>query len=155
MLGEIEVTSSIQISKALSNVHMDDQVLCCLAVDDEPLALKVLENYISSSKDLKLVAKCETVEEAFNALSTEHIDAIFLDLNLKDSFGLELITRMSVETKGRYYIIITSALSRKIDDLRKIFNSDNVVLIDFLTKPFSYERFLEVIRKTLDQKSKD
>jgi two-component system, LytTR family, response regulator LytT len=133
---------------------MGDQVLYCLAVDDEPLALKVLENYISSSKDLKLVAKCETVEEAFKALSTEHVDTIFLDLNLKDSFGLELVNRMSVETKGRYYIIITSALQPKTDDFRKIFKSDRIILVDFLTKPFSYERFVEVVRKTLDQKSR-
>jgi response regulator of citrate/malate metabolism len=134
---------------------MGDQVLYCLAVDDEPLALTILERYISTSKGLNLVAKCETLDEAFTVLSTQHVDVIFLDLNLSDGYGLELVDRVNVETNDRYYIIITSALAKNPGNFRETFTSARVTLVDVLTKPFSYDRFQEVIKKVLNLKDRD
>jgi response regulator of citrate/malate metabolism len=128
---------------------MEEKVLFCIIVEDEPLAQKVLENYISQVDALKLVAKCQNIEEAFNTLMSGQVDIIFLDLNLNTENGLELIRRSSALRKTRYYVIITSAISpRNLHDSHT-FDLSSIQLIDYLTKPFSYERFESAIQKII------
>jgi response regulator of citrate/malate metabolism len=125
---------------------MDKKPLRCIIVDDEPLAQQILENYVQKVSELKLIAKCETIEEAFQILSSEKIDLIFLDLNLNAASGTEIIDNVKNSKRTECYIIITSAnLLTKVD----VANTGNVIIIDHLKKPFSFKRFLEAVRKVI------
>jgi response regulator of citrate/malate metabolism len=125
------------------------KILFCIVVDDEPLAQRVLENYIHRVSELRLVATCESVEEAFEVLQSNQVDILFLDLNLQTNNGMELIQQIS-KPSDRYYIIISSAISPNQVDLKDIFNRGDILLIDHLTKPFSFDRFMEAIQKIIN-----
>lgn len=63
----------------------------CLAIDDEPLALEQLKNFISKIPYLELVAACPSAMDAKDVLSHEMIDAIFCDINMPDLNGMDFI----------------------------------------------------------------
>lgn len=128
---------------------MDKNLLFCIIVDDEPLAQQVIENYVSRIQELKLVAKCENVEEAFEVLSSTKIDLVFLDLHLNATSGTEVLAKLKKSGEGRYYIIITSASLPKELNVQETFNTRDVVLIDYLKKPFSFDLFSAAINKLL------
>lgn len=129
---------------------MEENQLLCIIVEDEPLAQQILENYILRIHNLKLISKCESIEEAYAILTSDKIDIIFLDINLQRSSGMELIKELSLPSKVRYYIIITSAISSENIDLKDTFNTNSVMIMDHLTKPFSFERFSEAIKKVIE-----
>ena len=135
----------------LASSGMDKKLLLCLIVDDEPLAQQILENYILRIEELELVAKCESVEEAFGVLKSNHIDIVFLDLQLQAVNGSEVVKKLKSLHKGQCFIIITSATSRSSLKSEKIFNDEHVLLVDYLTKPFSFERFRSAIDKILQR----
>jgi two-component system LytT family response regulator len=126
---------------------MKNKVLYCLTVDDEPLALQVLEKYIENLNDLQLVAKCETVAGAFDVLCSQKVDIIFLDLNLNEQEGTSLLDLVKRELKNRYYLIITSAAPKQVS---KLSFGDQFVLVDYLSKPFSFQQFSNSIKKVVD-----
>jgi response regulator of citrate/malate metabolism len=136
-------------------IEMEKLVLFCIVVDDEPLAQRVLENYISRTSELTLISKCESAEEAFEVLRTKQVDVIFLDLDLKSMKGTDLIAKMKNSASGgQYYIIITSAALPQQLKPGEIFTSDDIVLIDYLRKPFSFDRFQEAVQKLFKLKQK-
>jgi len=127
---------------------MGKKLLFCLIIDDEYLAQQVLETYMQRISELRLVAKCGSVEDAFDMIASKQIDVIFLDLDLNRGSGTDIIKRIKQSSKNLYYVIITSAASPK--QLQKeLFNSERILLIDYLTKPFSFERFSESIHKII------
>lgn len=134
---------------------MDKHLLLCIIVDDEPLAQQVLENYIQRIDDLKLVEKCESAEDALKILSSHKVDAIFLDLDLKQINGLEFIEKLRGLAKSKYFIIITSALLPKDIAATKASSYDPIILIDHLTKPVSFERFQKAVRKVIEYQKTD
>ena len=69
----------------------------CIVVEDEPLAQQVIENYIGRISELKLVAKCESVDEAFTVLKLTPIDIVFLDIHLNAISGIELIEKLRID----------------------------------------------------------
>jgi two-component system LytT family response regulator len=129
---------------------MHKNVLLCIIVDDEPLAQQVLENYIQRTADLKLVAKCESVEEAIETLKANEIDIVFLDLDLKTTRGTEVISKMKGIREGKFFIVITSAAFPANLNSKQVFTDDHIVLVDYLTKPFSLTRFQDAIRKVVE-----
>jgi two-component system, LytTR family, response regulator len=122
---------------------MKPEVAYCIIVEDEPLAQKVLETYISRVSTLKLVSKYDRLEDAFSILTTDEVDVIFLDLNLKDESGMTLLTALGESSRRIYYVIVTSAIT--LSDFEKEHRSTggNVVIIDYLSKPFSFDRFVK------------
>jgi two-component SAPR family response regulator len=129
----------------MNEIEVHKRLFFCIVVDDEPLAQQVIQNYIDRISELKLVAKCESVEEAFTVLKSVSVDIVFLDLDLKTINGTDLIAKMRHLDDRKYYIIITSAVSPQ---KRPTFDHDNnVVLIDYLTKPFSFDIFQKSVRK--------
>lgn len=127
---------------------MDKNLLFCIIVDDEPLAQQVLENYVSRIPELELVAKCETAEEALEVLSSRKIDLVFLDLHLNTTNGTEILTKKKL-VQGRYYIIVTSASLSNELNIKEAFNTEDVILIEYLKKPFSFNQFSAAIHKLL------
>lgn len=109
----------------------------CLIVDDEPLARKLLISYVETCKDLVLVAECATAMEARIKLREEKIDLVFLDIQMPQLNGLQLLHAMQM----RPAVIFTTAYR---DYAPEAFEVD---AIDYLVKPISQERFLKAVDK--------
>lgn len=109
----------------------------CLIVDDEPLALSVIEKYINKVQDMEVVAKCESALMAFEELQKKEVDLIFLDIQMPELTGIQFLKTMEKAPR----VIITSAYREYAIDG---FEMD---VLDYLLKPISFERFLKAVRK--------
>lgn len=114
----------------------------CIIVDDEPLAQRVLEKYITSLSSLELMAKCNDALEAMSYLHEHHVDVMFLDIKMPRLSGLDLLKTL----KNPPFVILTTAFSEYA------LEGYEYSVIDYLLKPFSSERFLKAINKIIDQK---
>lgn len=110
-----------------------------ITVDDEPLALEVLETYISKLPNLNLVAKCNNAIEAFQALNTHQVDLMFLDIQMPQITGIDFLKTLANPPK----VVFTTAYSEYAVDGYEL----NVV--DYLLKPISFERFVKAIDKVI------
>lgn len=109
----------------------------CLIVDDEPIAISVLENYVSKTPFLDLKGKCLSASQALEIMGHESIDLIFLDIQMPDINGLDLSKSLGDSVK----IIFTTAFEQYALDGFK------VNALDYLLKPFNYEEFLKAALK--------
>ena len=112
-------------------------ILQCLAVDDEPLALDIIEDYINKVEYLELESKCTSALEAIQIIKTKPIDLIFLDIQMPDLSGFEMLQSLNKSP----LVIFTTAY----DDYAV--ESYNYNAVDYLIKPFSFSRFLKAIDK--------
>jgi DNA-binding LytR/AlgR family response regulator len=113
-----------------------------LIVDDEPLAQDILETYISNLPHLELVKKCNNAIEAIQVLNTEHIDLIFLDIQMPQLSGIDFVKTL---TNNKPMIIFTTAYS---EYALEGFEHD---VIDYLLKPISLDRFIKAVNKAQEQ----
>ena len=113
----------------------------CLAIDDEPLALKQLVSYIMQTPFLELVAACQSAVEAKEILHNEQIDALFVDINMPDLNGLDFVKSLSTPL----LVVFTTAYSEFALEGYK------VNAIDYLLKPFGLDDFIRAARKVKKQ----
>lgn len=113
-------------------------MLRCLAIDDEPLALRQLTVYISKLPYLELVATCNNALEAQRIVTSEKIELIFVDINMPDLNGVDFVRSL---IGARPMIIFTTAYS---DYAVEGFRLDAV---DYLLKPFSLADFSRATAK--------
>ena len=111
--------------------------LRCFVVDDEPLAVKMLENYIARTPFLELVASFTDPVLALSEMRTQAPDLVFLDIQMPDLSGMELSRMVPAGTR----IIFTTAFKQYA------FESYEVSALDFLLKPIRYQKFLEAAEK--------
>ncbi|MBT6235739.1 LytTR family DNA-binding domain-containing protein [Bacteroidia bacterium] len=109
----------------------------CIAVDDEPLALDIIEAYVAKHPDLKLVARCNNAAEASEVLKKHKVDLMFLDINMPEIDGLSFVK--SLENKPLF--MFTTAYP---DHAVEGFELD---AIDYLLKPIAYDRFEKGVEK--------
>ena len=109
----------------------------CAIVDDEPLAIKLIENYISRTPFLELSASFTDSVMAMEQLRANPVDLAFLDIQMADMDGLELSHVIPPDTR----IIFTTAFREYA------FESYEVSAVDFLLKPIRYDKFLKAAEK--------
>jgi len=112
----------------------------CLALDDEPLALDQLANYIGRTPFLEPVALCRSGFEAIDIISSEKVDLLFADINMPDINGLDFVKSLQVKP----LIVFTTAFSEYA------FEGFKVDALDYLLKPIGYNDFLKSANKALN-----
>ena len=108
-----------------------------IAIDDEPLALRLVNDYVSKTPFLELIGSFDNPLDAIDFLSSQSVDLIFLDIQMPDLTGLEFARSLENAPK----IVFTTAYEKYALEGFKL-NA-----IDYLLKPFSYEEFLKAAGK--------
>jgi DNA-binding LytR/AlgR family response regulator len=109
----------------------------CIAIDDEPKALEVIERYCQKSDMVDLKATFREPLKAIEYLNREKVDLVFLDINMPDIDGMQLVQTLA----SKPMIIFTTAYSTYAVD------SYNLNAVDYLLKPITFERFLAAVNK--------
>jgi DNA-binding LytR/AlgR family response regulator len=109
----------------------------CLIADDEVIAHQILEQYILQTEGLTLVAKCRNAMEAFAKLQQHKVDLIFLDIEMPLVNGITFLKTLASPPK----VIFTTAYAEYA------LQGYELNVVDYLLKPFSYERFAQAVGK--------
>ena len=112
-----------------------------IAIDDEPLALRLVSDYVEKTPFLELIASFDNPLDAIDFLSTQSVDLIFVDIQMPDLNGIEFARSLDNAPK----IVFTTAYEKYALEGFKL-NA-----IDYLLKPFSYEEFLKAAQKARKQ----
>lgn len=109
----------------------------CLLVDDEPLALEILETYLSQLSDFEISAKCTNAIKASDVLREKEIDLIFLDIKMPQFDGIAFLKTIQNPPK----VIFTTAYREHA------LEGFDLNVVDYLLKPISFDRFMKAINK--------
>lgn len=109
----------------------------CVLIDDEPLAIKVLQNYFNNFTDFEVIGTFNNSLEALDFINSATVDAVFLDINMPMMTGFELISLIENKTK----VIITTAFREFAAE------SYDLDVLDYLVKPIPLPRFIKCINK--------
>src|SRR5438094_727732 len=112
----------------------------CVAIDDEPLALEVIKQYVSKFPALKLVQTFDDAVSGAEFLRNYPVDLLFIDISMPDLTGIELVRSI----KEKPMTIFTTA--------HKKFAIEGFELdaLDYLLKPIEFERFAKAVNKAID-----
>ena len=116
-----------------------------IIVDDEPLALDVLETYIAQLPELELVARCENALEAREVLKEHNVDLMFLDINMPQLTGIDFLKTLSVKPN---FIFTTAHPYYAVEGFE-------LNAIDYLMKPIPLERFMKAVNKVINMQLGD
>ena len=114
--------------------------ITCAIVDDEPLAVRLLESFVTRVDFLELKGSFTDSIEAVAAIRKEPVDLLFLDIQMPDMDGMGLARMLPSETK----VVFTTAFKEYA------FDSYDVAAIDFLLKPIRYDKFLRACEKAFE-----
>lgn len=109
----------------------------CIVADDEELAREIIEGYINKIEELNLVAICSNGTEVYNALKSKPADLLFLDIQMPQLTGIELLRTL----KNPPPVILTTAYREFA------LEGYELNVIDYLLKPIGFDRFLKAIDK--------
>jgi two-component system, LytTR family, response regulator len=112
----------------------------CVVIDDEPLAIDIVEKYVKRTEGLTLLRSFQNAFEALYFVQTQAVDLIFLDIQMAGINGLQFIKILKYPPK----VIITTAY--KEFALEALHHA----VIDYLLKPITYDRFLEAVSKAIE-----
>ena len=109
----------------------------CIAIDDEPLAVKKMAGYIQKIPFLELMAECRNAIEAMTILSKCDIQLMFIDINMPDINGMDFVKSL----KNKPYIVFTTAYSEYAVE------GFQVMAVDYLLKPITFSNFLKAANR--------
>ncbi|MEI6864812.1 LytTR family DNA-binding domain-containing protein [Flavicella sp.] len=115
-------------------------MMTCLIIDDEPLAIELLEDFVSKVPFLKLIKSCSNALEAVEQIGLHKIDLIFTDIEMPEFTGVEFVRSLSQKP----LIIFTTAYSHYAVE------GFNLNAIDYLVKPIPFHRFIKAANKAYD-----
>ena len=115
----------------------------CLIVDDEPLAIRLIEKHVSQIDSLEVVATCNSALKAFEILNTQEIDLLFLDIKMPHLTGIDFLKTLKNPPKT---IFTTAYRDYALE-------SYELETVDYLLKPVTFERFVKAIDKFYRQNS--
>src|SRR6476620_8064793 len=118
---------------------LNDKKIICLAVDDEPPALQVIEKYIAAVPVLELKTSANNAVDALSILQHDKIDLIFLDIQMPQLLGTDFMRSLINPPK----VIFTTAFRKYAVD------GFELDAVDYLLKPISFERFLKAVNKVM------
>ena len=113
----------------------------CIIIDDEPLAIQIIENYLNEFQNFELITTFKNPLDAITALEEYDVDVVFLDINMSKMNGLEFVK--TLETKPN--IVITTAYREYAVE------SYDLDVLDYLVKPIPFNRFLKAVNKITQQ----
>ncbi|WP_316833015.1 LytTR family DNA-binding domain-containing protein [Pedobacter aquatilis] len=111
----------------------------CLIIDDEPLAREVLEGFVARHESLELVASCSNAMEGFEVMHRERVRLIFLDIKMPGINGIDFLSAL----KDPPAVIFTTAFGSYA------LQGFDLEAVDYLLKPFTYERFEKGVGKLM------
>ncbi|WP_117880865.1 LytR/AlgR family response regulator transcription factor [Aureibaculum luteum] len=116
---------------------MSNLKITCIIVDDEPMALNLVESYVKKTPFLSLKKKCSSAIEAMEYIKSDPVDLLFLDIQMPDLTGIEFSKMLPKTTR----VIFTTAFDQYALEGFK------VEALDYLLKPFDYAEFLAAANK--------
>ncbi len=114
--------------------------LSCIIVDDEPVARKILHEFVDHVPFMDLQGKFENATKAEAFLKNNAVDIIFLDIEMPKVSGLQFLQKMNIESM----VILTTAFPQYA------LEGYELDIIDYLLKPFAFNRFLKAVQKAKD-----
>lgn len=114
--------------------------LNCVIIDDEPLALELMESYVNQTPFLNLVKCCSSASEFIELINKESVDLVFMDIHMPDVNGLEL---SKIIDKNIMVIFVTAYDQYAVESYK-------VNAVDYLLKPVSYAEFLSSANKAIN-----
>jgi two-component system LytT family response regulator len=109
----------------------------CIAIDDEPLAVKKIAGYIQKVPFLELVAECRSTAEAMTVMDSTDVQLLFIDINMPDISGMEFVKSLT----NKPYVVFTTAYSEYAVE------GFQVEAVDYLLKPITFSNFLKAANK--------
>lgn len=116
---------------------MKNQKIKCIAIDDEPVALDIISDYINKIPFLELLNTYRNALQAIEFLQNNQVDLIFLDINMPEINGIDFFKSLNTKPK----VIFTTAYSEFAVE------SYELNALDYLLKPIEFERFLKAVNK--------
>ena len=113
----------------------------CVIIDDEPLAIKVVENHLKEFQNFEVIETFNNPIEALSLLEKGNVDALFLDINMPKMNGLDFAKTLN----SKMNVVITSAYREYAVE------SFDLNVLDYLVKPIPFNRFLKTINKITQQ----
>ncbi|WP_299779611.1 response regulator [uncultured Formosa sp.] len=113
----------------------------CIIIDDEPLAIDVVESYLNQIGGIDIIAKCTNPLEAITQLNKQHVDLVFLDIEMPNLSGIDLVK--SIENLPQF--IFTTAYPQYALD------GFNLNATDYLVKPIPFHRFIKAVARAKEK----
>lgn len=117
----------------------------CIAIDDEPLALEIIADYCSKVAFLNLTKTFINPIESIGYISSEKIDLIFLDIQMEELSGIQLLNAL----KNKPFVIFTTAYDSYA------IQGFELDVVDYMLKPISFERFIKGVNKVCERMQMD
>ena len=125
---------------------MSSLKISCVAVDDEPMALNLVESYIEKTPFLELKTKCNSAIEAMQYIKEHPVDLLFLDIQMPGLNGFEVLKKIREKSSSNWCPVIIVSAKGELESIKKGYDLE---ADHYLTKPFDMSKLLKAIKMML------